>query len=111
MFLLDDVGGAVYQYGCALALSLYSADAAWTRGVLGRAFLPAAALLAWLSCAARCYARRRPRRLGRRLGLSAAVGVACLLHISPVAHRLACHSWSSGWALHLLQVALLTPVF
>ncbi|XP_040018874.2 membrane progestin receptor beta-like [Gasterosteus aculeatus] len=109
LFLLDDVGGAVYQYGCALALSLYSADAAWTRGVLGRAFLPAAALLAWLSCAARCYARRRPRRLGRRLGLSAAVGVACLLHISPVAHRLACHSWSSGWALHLLQVVLFLP--
>lgn len=36
LFLLDYVGVAVYQYGCALALCLYSADSAWTQSMLGQ---------------------------------------------------------------------------
>ncbi|KAL6113694.1 paqr8 [Pungitius sinensis] len=109
LFLLDYVAGTVYQYGCALALSLYSADAAWAQGMLGQAFLPAAALLAWLSCTACCYAELRPCRLyplGRRLCLLAPMGAACLLDISPVAQRLATHSWTSSSPLHFLQVVL-----
>ncbi|XP_059213765.1 membrane progestin receptor beta-like [Centropristis striata] len=111
LFLLDYVGVAVYQYGCALALSLYSADPAWTQSMLGQVFLPAAALLAWLSCAACCYAKlrfRRPYPLHRKLCQVLPMGVAYLLDISPVAHRLATHSWTSSAALplHVLQVVL-----
>lgn len=79
-------------------------------------FLPAAALLAWFSCTACCYAKlrfRRPYPLHRKLCQVLPMGVAYLLDISPVAHRLATHSWTSNSALplHGLQVALLTPDF
>ncbi|KAM8893453.1 membrane progestin receptor beta-like [Spinachia spinachia] len=109
LFLMDHVGGAVYQYGCALALSLYSGDSAWTQGMLGQAFLPAAALLAWSSCTACCYAKLRPCRLqtlSRRLCLVVPMGGAYLLDIGPVVHRLANHSWTRGSPLHFLQVVL-----
>lgn len=36
LFFLDYVGVAVYQYGSALALCLYSSDAAWTQSMLGQ---------------------------------------------------------------------------
>lgn len=36
LFLMDYVGVAIYQYGCALALCLYSADSAWTQSMLGQ---------------------------------------------------------------------------
>ncbi|XP_078115006.1 membrane progestin receptor beta-like [Sander vitreus] len=111
LFFLDYVGVAVYQYGCALALCLYSSDTAWTQSMLGQVFLPAAALLAWLSCTACCYAKlrfRRPYPLRRKLCQVLPMGVAYLLDISPVAHRLATHSWSSSPALplHFLQAML-----
>ncbi|XP_069031297.1 membrane progestin receptor beta-like [Embiotoca jacksoni] len=111
LFFLDYVGVAVYQYGCALALCFYSADAAWTQSMLGQVFLPIAALLAWSSCAACCYAKlrfHRPYPLHRKLCQLVPMGVAYLLDVSPVAHRLATHSWSSSPALplHFLQVAL-----
>ncbi|XP_054471815.1 membrane progestin receptor beta [Anoplopoma fimbria] len=111
MFLLDYVGVAVYQYGCAMALFLYSADTAWTQSMLGQVFLPAAALLAWFSCATCCYAKlrfRRPYPLHRKLCQVVPMGVAYLLDISPVAHRLATSSWTAGSALplHFLQVVL-----
>uniref|UniRef100_A0A3B4XQQ9 Progestin and adipoQ receptor family member 8 n=1 Tax=Seriola lalandi dorsalis TaxID=1841481 RepID=A0A3B4XQQ9_SERLL len=85
LFFLDYVGVAVYQYGCALALCLYSSDI----------FLPAAALLAWFSCATCCYAKlhfRRPYPLHRKLCQVVPMGVAYLLDISPVAHRLVTYS-------------------
>uniref|UniRef100_A0A3B4Y7H2 Progestin and adipoQ receptor family member 8 n=1 Tax=Seriola lalandi dorsalis TaxID=1841481 RepID=A0A3B4Y7H2_SERLL len=111
LFFLDYVGVAVYQYGCALALCLYSSDAAWTQSMLGQIFLPAAALLAWFSCATCCYAKlhfRRPYPLHRKLCQVVPMGVAYLLDISPVAHRLVTYSWTNSTALplHFLQVVL-----
>ncbi|XP_074481289.1 membrane progestin receptor beta-like [Sebastes fasciatus] len=112
LFFLDYVGVAVYQYGSALALCLYSSDAAWTQSMLGQVFLPAAALLAWFSCAACCYAKlrfRRPYPLRRKLCQVVPMGAAYLLDISPVAHRLATSPrWtsSSGLQLHFLQMVL-----
>lgn len=76
-------------------------------------FLPASALLAWLSCTACCCAKlcfRRPYPLHRKLCQVLPMGVAYLLDISPVAHRLLTCSWTSSAALplHFLQVELLT---
>ncbi|XP_035507843.1 membrane progestin receptor beta-like [Morone saxatilis] len=110
LFFLDYVGVAVYQYGCALALCLYSSDAAWTQR-FWQIFLPAAALLAWFSCAASCYAKlrfRRPYPLHRKLCQVVPMGVAYLLDISPIAHRLSTCSWTGNPALplHFLQVVL-----
>ncbi len=75
-------------------------------------FLPAAALLAWFSCTACCYAKlrfRRPYPLHRKLCQVVPMGVAYLLDISPLAHRLATRSWTSNSALplHFLQVVFL----
>ncbi|XP_070821852.1 membrane progestin receptor beta-like [Chaetodon trifascialis] len=111
LFFLDYVGVAVYQYGCALALCVYSSSTAWTQSMLGQVFLPAAALLAWLSCTACCYAKlrfRRPYPLHRKLCQVLPMAVAYLLDISPVAHRLSTCSWTSNFALplHFLQVVL-----
>ncbi|XP_078018124.1 membrane progestin receptor beta-like [Epinephelus lanceolatus] len=111
LFFLDYVGVAVYQYGCALALCLYSSDTAWTQSMVGQVFLPAAALLAWISCTTCCYAKlrfRRPYPLHRKLCQVLPMGVAYLLDISPIAHRLATQSWTSNSALtlHFMQVAL-----
>uniref|UniRef100_A0A3Q0T2H6 Progestin and adipoQ receptor family member 8 n=1 Tax=Amphilophus citrinellus TaxID=61819 RepID=A0A3Q0T2H6_AMPCI len=114
LFFLDYVGVAIYQYGCALALCLYSSDTAWRQSMVGEVFLPAAALLAWLSCTACCYAKlhfRRQYPLHRKLCQLIPMGVAYLLDISPVAQRLATHSWTSwtsrpALALHFLQVVL-----
>ncbi|XP_028435825.1 membrane progestin receptor beta-like [Perca flavescens] len=111
LFFLDYVGVAIYQYGSALALCLYSSDTAWMQSMLGQVFLPAAAMLAWLCCTASCYAKvrfRRPYPPRRKLCQVLPMGAAFLLDISPVAHRLATHSWSSSpaLALHCLQVVL-----
>uniref|UniRef100_A0A674PBA0 Progestin and adipoQ receptor family member 8 n=1 Tax=Takifugu rubripes TaxID=31033 RepID=A0A674PBA0_TAKRU len=64
LVLVDRVGVAIYQYGCAVALCLYSVDTAWTQSMLGQVYLPAAALLAWCSgticpCAQLCFQHRR----------------------------------------------------
>ncbi|KAM3625322.1 uncharacterized protein V6R79_010228 [Siganus canaliculatus] len=110
LFFLDHVGVAVHQYSCALALFFYSADATWTQSMLGQVFLPAAALLAWTSCAVCCYTKLRFQQpLIRKLLQVAPMGVAYLLDISPVVHRLSNYSWTSSAALplHFLQVVLL----
>ncbi|KAM4602944.1 membrane progestin receptor beta-like [Polymixia lowei] len=111
LFFLDYVGVAVYQYGCALALYFYSSEPAWRHSGVGEVFLPAAALLAWLSCASCCFAKlryRRPYPLHRKLCQVVPTGLAYLLDISPVAHRLATKSWAGNVALplHGLQVVL-----
>ncbi|XP_072237242.1 membrane progestin receptor beta-like [Leuresthes tenuis] len=107
LFLLDFVGVATYQYGCALALSLYSAAGGWTQSMLGKIFLPASALLLWFSCAVCCYTKLHLRRPHRKLCQLASMGAASWLVLSPVAHRLAAHSWRGSPALlHLLQVVL-----
>uniref|UniRef100_A0A8C3NZL8 Progestin and adipoQ receptor family member 7 n=1 Tax=Cyanoderma ruficeps TaxID=181631 RepID=A0A8C3NZL8_9PASS len=89
-FFMDYVGVAVYQYGSALGHFYYAIEPGWHRRV--RAFfLPLAALLAWLSCAGSCYAKFRfhpacplPGRLCQELPS----GLAYLLDISPVVHRI-----------------------
>uniref|UniRef100_A0A668A9J5 Progestin and adipoQ receptor family member 8 n=1 Tax=Myripristis murdjan TaxID=586833 RepID=A0A668A9J5_9TELE len=108
LFFLDYVGVAIYQYGCALALSVYSAEPAWTLAV-GQVFLPAAAILSWLSCTSCCVAKlcfRRPYPLCRKLCQVVPLGVAYLLDVSPLAHRLATTAWTGSSTLHGLQVAL-----
>ncbi|XP_056135338.1 membrane progestin receptor beta [Lampris incognitus] len=111
LFFLDYVGVAVYQYGCALTLYLYSSEPAWRHHVKGEVFLPAAALLACLSCASCCFAKlyyRRPYPLHRKLCQVVPTGLAYFLDISPVAYRLATKNWASNSALplHGLQVML-----
>uniref|UniRef100_A0A3B5AK00 Membrane progestin receptor beta-like n=1 Tax=Stegastes partitus TaxID=144197 RepID=A0A3B5AK00_9TELE len=113
LFFLDYVGVAVHQYGCSLALSLYSADATWTQSMLGKVFLPGSALLSWSSCAACCYAKLRSHRLTplNRKFFLVPTGAASLLNIGLVVRRLEAQRWSSSPAplLHLLQVALFLP--
>lgn len=109
LFFLDYVGVAIYQYGCALALYFYSSEVDWRRSAVGEVFLPGAAFLAWLSCACCCFAKlhyRRPYPLRRKLCQVVPTGLAYLLDISPVAHRLATMSWGANPALpfHGLQV-------
>ncbi|XP_070971596.1 membrane progestin receptor beta-like [Oncorhynchus clarkii lewisi] len=111
LFFLDYVGVAVYQYGCALALYFYSSDPAWRRSRVGEVFLPAAALLAWLSCACCCFAKlsyRHPYPLHRKLCQVVPTGLAYLLDSSPVAHRLVSRTWGDDPAmtLHAIQVLL-----
>ncbi|XP_035991700.1 membrane progestin receptor beta-like [Fundulus heteroclitus] len=106
LFFLNNVGGAIYLYSCALALHLYSSDAAWTQSFLGKIFLPAAAVLSWTSCAASCYVKVRSGwtcTFHRKL-----YSLTTISSISPIFHRLATHSWTSSPtpSLHLLQVAL-----
>ncbi|XP_041843546.1 membrane progestin receptor beta-like [Melanotaenia boesemani] len=107
LYLLDSVGVAIYQCGCALVLYLYSANNAWTQSMLGQIFLPATTIFAWFSCTASCYAKLHVRQLyPLQVILMAAT---YLLDISPVVHRLATYSWrrSPALLLHLLQVMLL----
>ncbi|XP_029354467.1 membrane progestin receptor beta-like [Echeneis naucrates] len=106
LFFLDCVGVAIYQYGCALALFLYSSDPTWTQSMLGKIFLPAATVLTWFSCIT-CYCSklhvRQPYLLIRKLCLVWMGGA-----ISPVVHRLATFSWMNNATLllHVLQVVL-----
>ncbi|XP_034437271.1 LOW QUALITY PROTEIN: membrane progestin receptor beta-like [Hippoglossus hippoglossus] len=118
LFFLEHVGVAVYQYGCALALCLYSSDTGWTQSMLGQIFLPVVAVVVWLSCIICCYTDlhfHRPYLWHRRICQVVPMGVAYLLVISPVTHRLASHNWTntSTLPLHFLQVALflLSAVF
>ncbi|XP_060923593.1 membrane progestin receptor beta-like [Limanda limanda] len=112
LFFLEHVGVAMHQYGCALALCLYSSDSAWTQSMLGQIFLPVVAVVVWFSFIICCYA---DLHLHRRICQVVPRGVAYLLVISPVTHRLASHNWAntSTLPLHFLQVALflLSAVF
>ncbi|KAG7255931.1 hypothetical protein CRUP_031246 [Coryphaenoides rupestris] len=103
MFFLDYAGVAVYQYGSALGHYFYTAAPAWRAGPWGPAYLPAAALLAWLSCATCCFAKsyfRRPYPPARRICTLIPSGLTYLLIMSPVVHRLTA-AWgpSTAWGL------------
>ncbi|KAJ8410307.1 hypothetical protein AAFF_G00202880 [Aldrovandia affinis] len=117
LFFLDYVGVSVYQYGCALAHYFYSSEPAWRESGVARLFLPGAAFLGWLSCAACCFAKfryRRPYPPRRKVCQLIPTTLAYLLDISPVAHRLATGSWAEpAMTLHALQVAffLLAALF
>ncbi|XP_036405892.1 membrane progestin receptor beta [Megalops cyprinoides] len=109
LFFLDYVGVCVYQYGCSLAHYFYSSERAWRDSQVGALFLPGAAFLGWLSCAGCCFAKfryRRPYPLWRKVYQLIPTGLAYVLDISPVAHRLATGSWAEpALTFHALQVA------
>ncbi|KAJ8289303.1 hypothetical protein COCON_G00019620 [Conger conger] len=89
-FFLDYVGVAVYQYGSALGHYYYAIEEAWHARVRGL-FLPAAAFLAWLSCAGCCYGKSVSPSLPKfahKLFQVVPSGLAYCLDISPVLHRI-----------------------
>ncbi|KAG7469123.1 hypothetical protein MATL_G00125540 [Megalops atlanticus] len=89
-FFLDYVGVAVYQYGSALVHFYYAIEEEWHARVRG-VFLPAAAFLAWLSCAGCCYGKYVSQRLPKfahKLFQVVPSGLAYCLDISPVLHRI-----------------------
>nr|BAJ72753.1 membrane progestin receptor alpha [Coturnix japonica] len=89
-FFMDYVGVAIYQYGSALVHYYYAIEPSWHERIRGF-FMPTAALLAWLSCAGSCYAKFRYHQtawLLSRLCQEAPSGLAYLLDISPVVHRI-----------------------
>uniref|UniRef100_A0A8C5DU35 Membrane progestin receptor beta-like n=1 Tax=Gouania willdenowi TaxID=441366 RepID=A0A8C5DU35_GOUWI len=111
LFFLHSVSAAVYQYGCALALSLYSVDAIWTQSMLGQVYLPLTAILSWLSCALCCYTKltlRSKFAIHRRICRLFPMGVAFLVIMGPFVRRLTIYRWSNGPALMLFlhQVVL-----
>uniref|UniRef100_A0A667ZLB1 Progestin and adipoQ receptor family member 8 n=1 Tax=Myripristis murdjan TaxID=586833 RepID=A0A667ZLB1_9TELE len=122
LFFLDYVGVAIYQYGCALKVHKYCKRTKYCTTLMLQTeilipshkhsvtvFLPAAAILSWLSCTSCCVAKlcfRRPYPLCRKLCQVVPLGVAYLLDVSPLAHRLATTAWTGSSTLHGLQVAL-----
>ncbi|NWS11167.1 PAQR7 protein, partial [Pachyramphus minor] len=89
-FFMDYVGVAVYQYGSALGHYYYAIEPSWHERVRGF-YMPVAVLLAWLSCAGSCYAKYRYHQSARLLGQlcqELPSGLAYLLDISPVVHRI-----------------------
>ncbi|KAJ8290164.1 hypothetical protein GJAV_G00009490 [Gymnothorax javanicus] len=93
-FFLDYVGVAVYQYGSALVHYYYTIEEEWHARVRAM-FLPAAAFLAWLSCAGCCYGKTVSPRLPKfahKLFQVVPSGLAYCLDISPVLHRIYCCS-------------------
>ncbi|XP_030628469.1 membrane progestin receptor beta [Chanos chanos] len=108
-FFLDYVGVAVYQYGCSLGHYFYCSKPTWRDSSVGAAYLPGAALLAWLSCTGCCFAKlryRRPYPPRRKICQLIPTSLAYILDISPVAYRLVVGSWDEpALAFHALQVA------
>lgn len=117
-FFLDYVGVAVYQYGCSLGHYFYTSEPAWRESCVGLLFLPGAAFFGWLSCAGCCFAKyryRRPYPWQRKICQVIPTGLAYLLDISPVVHRLFTVSWTLEPSLHFhaLQIVsfLLSALF
>uniref|UniRef100_A0A3Q3BZH0 Progestin and adipoQ receptor family member VIII n=1 Tax=Haplochromis burtoni TaxID=8153 RepID=A0A3Q3BZH0_HAPBU len=105
------------RYGCSLGHYFYASEPAWRERV-GVIFLPGAAFFGWLSCTGCCYAKfryRRPYPPQRKVCQLIPTGLAYVLDISPVAHRLLTVSWSQEPSLpfHALQIAcfLLSALF
>ncbi|MBN3310920.1 membrane progestin receptor alpha-B [Amia ocellicauda] len=89
-FFLDYVGVAVYQYGSALVHFYYAIEEEWYAAVR-HFFLPAAAFLAWLSCAGCCYGKYMSHCLPKfvhKLFQVVPSALAYCLDISPVLHRI-----------------------
>uniref|UniRef100_A0A3Q1IP91 Uncharacterized protein n=1 Tax=Anabas testudineus TaxID=64144 RepID=A0A3Q1IP91_ANATE len=104
LFFLNYMGVGIYQYGCALALCLYSSYHSSCQFL--QIFLPAAAVLAWFSCATCCFAKFylcRLYPLHRQLFQVVPLAVTYLLVISPVVHRLIIYSQFYEVVLFLLS--------
>lgn len=93
-YFMDYVGVSTYQYGSALAHYYYSSNQAWYDKAW-YFFLPGAAFLGWMSCAGCCYAKycyKRPYPVMRKIFQVVPAGLAYMLDISPVIHRIVtCH--------------------
>ncbi|KAK1338317.1 hypothetical protein QTO34_001432 [Cnephaeus nilssonii] len=109
-YFVDYVGVSIYQYGSALVHFFYTSDQAWYEH-FWLFFLPAAAFCGWLSCAGCCYAKYRyqkPYPIMKKVCQVVPSGLAFILDISPVAHRVAlCHlagcQEQAAW-YHTLQI-------
>ncbi|XP_067862984.1 membrane progestin receptor alpha-B [Heptranchias perlo] len=89
-FFLDYVGVAIYQYSSALVHYYYSIEEEWYH-VIKTFYLPMATLLAWMSCVGCCYAKSNAKVLrpwARKLYQVVPAGLAYVLDISPVVHRI-----------------------
>uniref|UniRef100_A0A3Q1IJR7 Uncharacterized protein n=1 Tax=Anabas testudineus TaxID=64144 RepID=A0A3Q1IJR7_ANATE len=118
LFFLNYMGVGIYQYGCALALYVYKHSSCQFLQI----FLPAAAVLAWFSCATCCFAKFylcRLYPLHRQLFQVVPLAVTYLLVISPVVHRLIMYSWTTTTLsfmklygeFHLIVVLFLLSAF
>ncbi|XP_063771182.1 membrane progestin receptor beta [Pseudophryne corroboree] len=90
-YFMDYVGVSVYQYGSSLAHYYYSSDQDWYEKAWPF-FLPGAAFLGWMSCIGCCYAKyryNRPYPVMRKICQVVPSGLAYILDISPVVHRIA----------------------
>ncbi|XP_043917370.1 membrane progestin receptor beta [Protopterus annectens] len=89
-YFLDYVGVSAYQYGSALAHYFYSTEQTWYNKIR-LFFLPGAAVFGWLSCSGCCYAKyryQRPYPVMRKLCQVIPAGLAYILDISPIVHRI-----------------------
>ncbi|KAM9317325.1 membrane progestin receptor beta [Gastrophryne carolinensis] len=89
-YFIDYVGVSTYQYGSALVHYYYCSNQAWY-DYAWYFFLPGAASLGWLSCVGCCYAKyryRRPYPVMRKVFQVFPSGLAYILDISPVLHRI-----------------------
>ncbi|XP_030054590.1 membrane progestin receptor beta [Microcaecilia unicolor] len=109
-YFMDYVGVSIYQYGSALAHFYYSSEQAWYDQVC-HFFLPGAAFFGWLSCAGCCYAKyryQRPYPIMRKVCQIVPAGLAYILDISPIIHRvISCHMAScteKAVGFHVLQI-------
>ncbi|XP_060990513.1 membrane progestin receptor beta-like [Dama dama] len=93
-YFVDYMGVSVYQYPGALVHFFYTSDQAWYEH-FWLLFLPAAAFCGWLSCAGCCYTEyqyHRPYLAMRKICQVVPSGLAYILDISPVVHRVVlCH--------------------
>ncbi|KAM4772798.1 membrane progestin receptor beta [Rhinophrynus dorsalis] len=109
-YFMDYVGVSTYQYGSSLAHYYYSSNQAWYDKAWPF-FLPGAAFLGWLSCVSCCYAKyryRRPYPVMRKVCQVVPAGLAYILDISPILHRIiSCHTEActdkAVW-FHCLQI-------
>uniref|UniRef100_A0A674NP43 Progestin and adipoQ receptor family member 8 n=1 Tax=Takifugu rubripes TaxID=31033 RepID=A0A674NP43_TAKRU len=102
LVLVDRVGVAIYQYGCAVALCLYSVDTAWTQSMLGQVsnhvlFFPLLVMMDSSVVLMTSFPGRYCWWVWPMCG-----------SVVPVVYRLATCWWSNSAApLHILQVGLL----
>ncbi|KAM4694988.1 membrane progestin receptor beta isoform 1-T3 [Discoglossus pictus] len=109
-YFMDYVGVSTYQYGSALAHYYYSSNQAWYDR-FWPFFLPTSAFLGWMSCVGCCFAKyryKRPYPLMRKVCQVVPAGLAYILDISPILHRIiSCYTESCSdkavW-FHCLQI-------
>ncbi|XP_028653175.1 membrane progestin receptor beta [Erpetoichthys calabaricus] len=105
-YFLDYVGVSIYQYGSSLAHYFYSSEQSW-HNKMAYIFLPGAAFLGWLSCTGCCYAKyryQRPYPVERKICQVIPAGLAYILDISPIVHRIVTCWDDPAVNFHTLQI-------